>query len=145
MPGFGLDRWLRQKAGLADRQAGVSVRVASNGDQVIGCYRLGAFHVEAQTSPRGGSVARPPMPAILISRLGVDEPWQHRGVGTTLMWDALRVAYYAAKRVPARIVVAHAAGEPPTGFCSLFGFRPFRGDPQHLYLLTQEIQATQPG
>src|SRR6478752_1254474 len=102
MPGFGLDRWLRQKAGLADRQAGVTVRVATNGDQVIGCYRLGAFHVEAQMSPWGGSVARPPMPAILISRLGVDEPWQHRGVGTSLMWDALRVADDAAIPLKAR-------------------------------------------
>ena len=144
MPGFGLDRWLRQKAGLADRQAGVSVRVASNGDQVIGCYRLGAFHVEAQKSPRGGSIGGPPVPAILISRLGVDEPWQHRGLGTALRSHALRVADNAAIPLTARIVVAHAAGEPARGFCSLLGFRPSRSDPQHLYLLTRDIQATRP-
>ena len=137
-----LDHWLHDEASSADLQAGTSVRVATNGDHVIGCYRLCAFQLEATGDLRRRTGERPPLPAILISRLGVDLQFQNRGIGEALLWHALTVAESAALLLGVRVVVAHAVGERATGFCSRFGFRPFESDPERLYLLTQDISAS---
>ena len=137
-----LDHWLHDEAVAADHQAGTSVRVATNGDHVIGCYRLCAFQIEAQVVPRRRTVGPPPLPAILVSHLGVDLQFQNRGIGAALLWHALRVAESAALPLGVRVVVAHAVGERATRFCSRFGFRPFESDPERLYLLTQDIRAS---
>jgi GNAT superfamily N-acetyltransferase len=84
----------------------------------------------------------PPLPAILVSRLGVDVRFQSRGIGAALLWHALRVADSAALPLGVRVVVAHAVGERATGFCSRFGFRPLESDPERLYLLAQDIRAS---
>lgn len=126
----------------ADRRVGVRVQVAGGGDRVVGCYRLGSFQVEAGPSPRAWSWNRLPVPAILVSRLGVDEHWQHRGLGTSLMWHALGVAVSAAPAVRARLVVAHTERERTTSFVSRFGFRPFDSQPRWFYLLMRDVEAT---
>src|SRR4051812_1357771 len=58
-----LDRWLHEEAFWADHQAGTSVRVAIDGDQVIGCYRLCAFQIEAPAIARRRTGGLPPLPA----------------------------------------------------------------------------------
>ena len=111
-----LDHWLQDEAVAADHQAGTTVRVATNGDHVIACYRLGAFQIEARTVPPRRTVGPPPLPAILVSHLGVDLQYQNRGIGSALLWDALRVAECAAGPLGVRVVVAHAVGEQATRF-----------------------------
>ena len=137
-----LDHWLHDEAPSVDHQAGTTVRVAINSDNVIGCYRLSAFEIEPQVVPRRRTEGPRPLPAILVSRLGVDVRFQNRGIGAALLWHALSVADSAALPLGVRVVVAHAVGERGTGFCSRFGFRPFKSDPERLYLLTQDIRAS---
>lgn len=73
-----LDGWLRHEAVAAGHQSGVVVRVVTHDGMVVGCYRLGVFRIEAETTPVAGSSARNPVPAMLISWLGVDQRWQLR-------------------------------------------------------------------
>jgi hypothetical protein len=114
---------LQDEAASADQLAGTTVRVATWGDQVVACYRLSAFQIEAQVIPRGGSVARPPVPrSRLSSRCGNE--CQHRAVGAALLWHAIGVADRAASSLGVR--VGHEVGERPTGFGSQLGFRPSR-------------------
>ena len=75
-----LDHWLQDEAASAEHQAGTTVRVATNGDHVIACYRLSAFQIEARVVPRRRTVGPPPLQAILVSHLGVDLHYQNRGL-----------------------------------------------------------------
>jgi GNAT superfamily N-acetyltransferase len=137
-----LDHWLHDEALSADHQAGSTVRVAINSDHVIGCYRLSAFHIEAQVVPRRRTEGPRPLPAILVSRLGVDVGFQNRGIGAALLWHALTVVESVALPLGVRVVVAPAAGERAIRLCSHFGFQPVKSDPERLYLLTQDISAS---
>ena len=82
------------------------------------------------------------MPAVVVSRLGVDQRWQRRGLGTWLMWHALELAAAIGPVLRTRLVVAHAATGPAPGFVSGFGFRAFDSDPRWSYLPMQNLQAT---
>lgn len=79
-----VDGWLSEDAVADDRPAGVAVQVASDGGRVVGCYRLGSFQVQrasSLSSPRVCGSDRMPVPAILVSRLRVDQRWQQRDLG----------------------------------------------------------------
>jgi ribosomal protein S18 acetylase RimI-like enzyme len=137
-----LDRWLRDNAPAEARTSGVRVAIATCDDQVVGCYRLSSFEVEAgQASGRFGS-RRPPVPAILVSRLGVDTRWQDRGLGTSLMLHAMRFAASAAPALDAALLVARAEGNPAMAYCIRFGFEPFRGEAGWLYLRIRDVEAS---
>ncbi len=82
------------------------------------------------TSLRPWSLDRVPVPAVVVSRLGVDQRWQRRGLGTSLMWHALELAAAVAPAVRARLVVAHGETERAPGFLGRFGFRAFDSDPR---------------
>ena len=130
---------------MADRQQGVVVQVASDGRRVVGCYRLGSFQVQARRPVRSlGSfdLDRMPVPALVVSRLCVDQRLQGRGLGTQLMLHALELAAAVAPAVGARLVVGHGGTERATGFLRRFGFRAFDTDPRWSYLPMQDVEAT---
>jgi GNAT superfamily N-acetyltransferase len=140
-----VDGWLSQDAVADDRRAGVAVQVASDGGRVVGCYRLGSFQVRSAPSvwsPKVWDSDRMPVPAIIVSRLGVDQRWQRRGLGASLMWHALGVATSVAPALRARLVVAHAEPEAATGILGRLGFRAFDSDPRWGYLTMRDVEAT---
>ena len=100
-----VDGWLRLDAVEAVGQVGVLVHVATEGGRVVCCYRLGSFQVQAPRpviSLRSCSLKRMPVNAVVGSRLGVDRRWERRGLGTWLMWHALKLAAAAHLESPAR-------------------------------------------
>jgi ribosomal protein S18 acetylase RimI-like enzyme len=137
-----LDRWLREDAPAAGRTSGVRVAVATVDDQLVGCYRLSSFQIEAGQPIEGFGSTRPPVPAILLSRLGIETHWQHRGLGTSLMLQAMGLAADAALALDAALLVAHAEGEAAKAFCTRFGFQPFRSQPGWFYLRLRDVEAT---
>lgn len=140
-----IDGWLRQDAVAADGQVGVVVQVASVGGRVVGCYRLGSFQVQSAPSMRQSGVrssGRAPVWAVLVSRLGVDQGWQRRGLGRSLMWHALRLATVVASGVGARLVVAHGETGSAHGFLDGFGFRAFDSHPRWAYLPMRDVEVS---
>jgi len=113
-----LDRWLRDDASAASTTSGLRVEVASNGNQVVGCYALSSFHVEVGRAIGLSGSRHPPLPAILVSRLGVDIRWQRRGLGTSLMVHAIGLANDAAPALNAALLLARAESDPGTAFCT---------------------------
>jgi GNAT superfamily N-acetyltransferase len=83
-----------------------------------------------------------PVPAVVVSRLGVDQRWQGRGLGALLMWHALDLAAAVGPVVRARLVVAHGVSEHPPGFLKRFEFRAFDTDPRWCYRPMQDVEAT---
>ena len=91
--------------------------LAATGGFVPGAVRT--FGVVAE----GVELGSVPVPAILQSRLGVDQRWQRRGLGASLMWHALGIATAVAPalRGPAR---GCPRREPAAGFLAGSGSGP---------------------
>ena len=117
------------------------MQVLSVGGRVVACYRLGSFPETAPSvTPRGTwSSGRLPVSAVLVSRVGVDQRWQRRGLGTSLMWHALELATAVRPVVRSRLVVAHGEIAPAIGFLDRFGVRAFDSDPRWGYLRIGDV------
>jgi predicted N-acetyltransferase YhbS len=83
-----------------------------------------------------------PVPVILLARLAVDLKETGKGLGRSLLKDALLRAVQAADLVGCRAVMVHAKDENAIAFYEMFGFEPSRGDPFRLFLLMKDIKAT---
>jgi GNAT superfamily N-acetyltransferase len=86
---------------------------------VIGYYALLAgelAHNEATVQARKGMSRHYPIPVAILARLAVDHRHQNRGLGATLLRDALRRATLASEQLAVRAVVVHAIDEPAVCF-----------------------------
>ena len=89
--------------------------------------------------PPRSRAQRSPVPAVVVSRLGVDHRWKGRGLGTWLMWQALELAAAVRPAVRARLIVAHVETEHAARFVARCGFRAFNSDPRFSYLPTRDL------
>ena len=78
---------------------------------------------------------------ILLARLAVDRREQGRGLGKTLLFDALRRAEQAGEIVGVRAVLVHSIDEAARQFYLHFGFEPSPVDPFVLMLLMKDLRA----
>jgi GNAT superfamily N-acetyltransferase len=141
----GLDVWLREQASQQDRRHNVRTVLAV--DESAGRVAGYSSAQACETSPdaafaRRGSARRYAVPAVLIARLAVDEEYQGRGVGTTLLVDALRRIAGTSHALGFEVVVVHALHEAAARFYLRCGFRRFVDRPLSLFLTTQDLRAT---
>lgn len=127
--------WLQQRA-LANEQSRASrTFVVCVDGCVIGFYALAAGSVEAAGLP--GAVRRnmpSPIPAIVLARLAVDERHQGRGIGSSLLGDALRRSLHAGAVVGARVLLCHAIDARARDFYVRNGFSPSAIDDLNLVM-----------
>ena len=137
-----VDGWL--PTSIESGVAGARTRVAVFGRRVLGCYRLGAFQVGAQSGQPWGAEGEPvrAVLGVLISRLGVDAGRRGRGLGSALLVDAVVLAERVSAATHAQLVVVKADGERGDGFCARFGFRPLGSVVRWRYLTVRDVQAT---
>lgn len=82
------------------------------------------------------------VPALLIGRLALDAAFQGRGLGSVLIFEALRLALIISQRAGVAGVVVHALDEDAARFYEHQGFTRFRDEPHQLYYpLKAYIQA----
>lgn len=138
-----IDTYLRRRA-LANHVGGASrCFVTCRGQRVVGFYALAAAAVERRAAP--GRVRRnmpEPIPAILISRLAVDQSEQGAGLGAHLLRDAIARSVAAAELIGVRAVLVHALHDRARAFYAHFGFEPSPTDPLHLLLLIGDARAS---
>jgi GNAT superfamily N-acetyltransferase len=137
-----VDGWL--PTSIESEVAGARTRVAVFGQRVLGCYRLGAFQVGAQSGHPWGAEGEPvrAVLGVLISRLGVDVGWQGRGLGSALLVDAVVLAERVSAATHVQLVVVKADAERGDGCCARFGFRPPGSVVRWRYLPVRDVQAT---
>jgi GNAT superfamily N-acetyltransferase len=139
-----LDDWLRRYARQA--QAAGSARVfvtTSDGESVIGYYALAAASVEpdaATARVRKGEPQRP-MPVVLLARLAVDRHHQNRGMGSSLLQDAVLRCLSASESIGVRAMLVHAKHDEARAWYEKFGFEPSPTDPLHLMILIEDLRA----
>ena len=139
-----LDDYLRRRASQDTRRrvAWVFVAVGDTPDEVAGYYTLSAASFEKDELPADIAKRLPhyPVPAVVIGRLAVSRTFQGRGLGETLLLDAIRRVVRAGATIAAYAVVVDAKNDAARAFYERYGFQPFPSAPRHLFLPLQTFE-----
>lgn len=136
-----LDSWLHRYSRHAEAAGSARVFVTTDGADVVGYYALAVGQVEpSDGTPRlaKGQPKGKPIPVVILARLAVDERHQGKGVGRSLLQDALLRSAGAAGAVGIRALLVHAH-EEARDFYLRFGFEPSPSDSLHLILLMKDV------
>jgi len=137
-----LNRWLQRYA-LQNAAAGAAqTYVGLVNESVAGYYSLAVGHVEQVDAPerlRKG-LARHPVPVMLLARLAVDKNWQGRGVGRSLLKDAILRTLQAAEIAGVRALAVHAKDDEARRFYEEFDLIASPSDPLHLFALLKDLR-----
>lgn len=139
-----LDHWLVRYAGQSERRDAARTFVITDAGVVISYYALlvGELdHGQATERTRKGMSRHYPIPVAILARLAVDHRYQHRGLGATLLHDALRRVTLASEQLAVRAVVVHAIDDPAAHFYEHFGFRALSATPRTLMVTLAELRA----
>lgn len=138
-----LDRWLHRYAGQGERRDATRTFVATDEHGAVrGYYTLVAGQLEraeATETVRKGLSRHFPIPVAILARLAVDERSQGKGLGASLLSDALERIWRAAQEVAVRAVVVHAIDRAAAGFYERFGFRALSEAPRTLMVTLAEL------
>jgi GNAT superfamily N-acetyltransferase len=109
---------------------------ATDPPKVSGYYTLAAGSVAFPQLPPETAMRLPrhAVPVVLLARLAVDRSAQGRGLGRTLLVDALQRALGLSESLGVFAVEVVAIDEDAAGFYSRFGFTPLLDSPRHLYM-----------
>lgn len=136
-----LDRYIKEQAGQDARRYVASTTVAvdeSDLTRVCGYYTLSAFSLDAGALP--SELTRklpryPRLPAALIGRLAVSSSEKGRGLGKTLLMDALYRTYrQSPENLAVAFVVVDAIDADAVRFYRHFEFNAFVDRVDRLYL-----------
>jgi predicted N-acetyltransferase YhbS len=139
-----LDRWLADHALGAQASGSARVFVSTEGHRVVAYYALAAAQLQPQEASERALAGQPrgrPVPAVLLARLAVDLDHQGRGLGRSLLQDAMLRANEAAEELGIRVMLVHAKHEPASRWYKRFGFEESPTDPLHLVLLMKDLRA----
>ena len=136
-----LSNWLHRYARHAEAAGSARVFVTTDGSRVAGYYALSVGQVESKDAPERllkGQPKESAVPVAILGRLAVDRDHQGRGVGRSLLQDALLRTAGAARAVGIRALIVHAH-EEAEDFYLRFGFEPSPTDRLHLVLLMKDL------
>ncbi|MCG2803857.1 MAG: GNAT family N-acetyltransferase [Propionicimonas sp.] len=137
-----LDEYLRRHALNNHFGGGARCFVTMFTGSIAGYYTLSTASI--QPAAATGRVRRnmpSPVPVVLLGRLAVDRSHQGRGVGTSLLQDALLRTIAAADQIGVRAMVVHALHEEARAFYLANGFRDSPTDSLHLMVLIKDAIA----
>ncbi len=137
-----LDSWLQRWARHAEAAGSARTFVTTDGRRVVGYYSLAIGHVQAEDATERllkGQPAEQPVPVLVLARLAVDGEHQGKGLGRSLLQDALLRCDVVSESVGVRAIVAHAHPEA-AGFYDHFGFEESPTDPLHRILLLKDLR-----
>ena len=133
-----LDIYLQRQASqdMRRRVAQGFVAVGDAPGKIAGYYSLSAASFEKDALPPELAKRLPhyPVSAAVLGRLAIDRAQQGRGLGETLLLDAIRRVVRASTTIAVYAVVVDAKNERAQAFYERYGFRAFAGEPRRLFL-----------
>jgi ribosomal protein S18 acetylase RimI-like enzyme len=133
-----LDAYLHRQAtqDVRRRVAQVFVAVGDAPENIAGYYSLSAASFEKDALPPALAKRLPhyPVPAAVLGRLAIDRNGQGRGLGETLLLDAIRRVLRAATTIAVYAIIVDAKNKRAQAFYERYGFRPFPDAPRRLFL-----------
>ena len=136
-----LNRFLKRQAWSNQQANSAQTYVLAKDLRVRGYYSLAAgsvTHDEATERVKKG-LARHPVSVILLARLAVDVALHGKGIGSSLLKDALVRTAQAADTIGARALLVHAKDDSAKAFYQHFDFEPSPSDPYHLLLIMKDL------
>ncbi len=133
-----LDSYLRRQASQDVRRRVTQVFVAL-GDApgtIAAYYNLSAASFEKDELPPAVAKRLPhyPVPAAVLGRLAVDRAQQGRGLGETLLLDAIRRVVRASTTIAVHAIIVDTKNGRARAFYERYGFRAFASVPRRLLL-----------
>jgi ribosomal protein S18 acetylase RimI-like enzyme len=133
-----------EKAGLSQHYIATPAPGSDHGttDTILGYYALsaGAVDFELLTEDQRKRLPRYPVPVAHLGRLAVDRSAQGRGLGETLLIDALARTVKVADEVGIHAVEVVAINDAARKFYTKYGFTALRDDVNHLYLPIKTVE-----
>ncbi len=139
-----LNDWLGRYARHAEATGSARVFVTTeDGVQVVGYFALAVGEVQPAVATvrllKGQPEGRP-VPVVILARLAVDGAHQGKGLGISLLRDAMLRFASVAEHAGARALIAHAIDERARSFYLRFGFEPSPTDALHLSLMAKDLR-----
>lgn len=134
-----LDAYLRQQAAQHHRDGIATTHVLfddASPSRVLGYYTLAAAHLllEDLAPEERRRLPRHPVPAARLARLAVAVSEQGRGLGASLLQDAVKRCLELRGQLGVRLMLVDAKDEPAAKFYRAFGFRSTAAESRSLYL-----------
>ncbi|HEY0458531.1 MAG TPA: GNAT family N-acetyltransferase [Pyrinomonadaceae bacterium] len=113
-------------------------------NRILAYYTLvfGSVSFEETTADISAGLGKYPIPVILLARLAIDAGEKGKGLGKTLLRDALLRAVSASEIAGLRAFLVHAKDAAAKAFYEKFGFEPSPHNEFHLFLKIADIRAS---
>lgn len=137
-----LTEWLLRHARQAQVSGSARTFVACDGERVAGYYSLTVGQIDTLEAPervRRG-MGQYPIPLIILARLAIDLDYQKRGIGFSLLQDAIRRAVAVAEHAGIRALLTHPLDAEAEAFYKRFGFEPIPDNQRALILLLKDAR-----
>jgi len=136
-----LNGWLQRQAQTNELEGASRTFVICEDRNVVGFYGLAAASIlHNQATGKTKRNIADPIPAVLLGRLALDKAWQGRGLGISLLQDAVLRIVGAAETVGVRAILVHAMSEDAKKFYEHLGFRASPLEPMTLMITIEEAQ-----
>jgi ribosomal protein S18 acetylase RimI-like enzyme len=96
--------------------------------------------VKFENLPPDKHLPRYPLPAILIGKLAIDKVAQKQGLGTALLFNALKRATKVAEEIGVFLIEIKAVNERAKNLYVKIGFMEMLDDPLKLYLGIKKVR-----
>jgi len=116
--------------------------VSCDGERVAGYYSLTVGQIDTLEAPervRRG-MGQYPIPLIILARLAIDLDYQKRGLGFSLLQDAIKRAIPVAENAGIRALLTHPLDAEAEAFYRRFGFEPTPENERQLILLLKDAR-----
>ena len=137
-----LTEWLLRHARQAQGSGSARTFVVCDGERVAGYYSLTVGQIDTLEAPervRRG-MGQYPIPLIILARLAVDQDHQKRGLGVSLLQDAIRRAIAVAEHAGIRALLTHPLDAEAEVFYRRFGFEATPENQRQLILLLKDAR-----
>ena len=141
-----LTQWLVDHARQAQGSGSARTFVICHDTRVVGYYSLTVGQIDTLDAPeriRRG-MGRYPIPLVILARLAVDLNYQKRGVGVSLLQDAIARSLSVAEHAGIRALLTHPIDAQADAFYCRFGFEPTPLQDQQLILLLKDARRLLP-
>lgn len=106
---------------------------------VYGYYTISSSSLKFEEPP-SPYLPRYPLPAILIGKLATDLRAQNQGLGTALLFDALKRAVRVAEDIGIFLVEVRAVDEKAKNIYENRGFTPIDDEPMKLFMNLKKVR-----
>ena len=141
-----LDTYLKCCARQTQRREGARTYVVLEGKQVVAYYTIVLGGIDWNDAPehvRKG-LGKYPVPIMTLARLAVDKSWAGKGLGNSLLLDAVQRALAASEIAGLRALVVDAKDDSAKAFYEKRGFRAWPVESSRLFVTIFELKRDAP-